>query len=367
MPFSHLAGYIAIIVALVPMAARLRIARSSIIVSAIPFICYWTIRSIFTNDLSTAFSSSLNYTVNWIVIFFIGLISAEYSKKTLVLYVYSLALVVFLGILAAVGIIPGEFFGDKLWSEGMLWGFNHHNDLAAMLLLGFCIAIGLGMRTAPAAILILIGLAISGSRGYYIASIFTGAGLAYMFLRKRKKLMPWVITAVVVFISIIAAIPGTRTRIGKIMHGDLAINARLSSWRITLWSMRENPVFGIGPGQLYARTDYIQRLKDEDRYVDARSGHISHLHNFYLTILAEGGIVAILLLLWFLWNTGYRLATGTYIQKVYFWGFVGFAVGNMFDAQFRGPSAAMDFFLILGLIEAQSISNKSFTSNTDEK
>jgi len=71
-------------------------------------------------------------------------------------------------------------------------------------------------------------------------------------------------------------------------------NSRFAIWETTLSMIKEEPVFGIGPGNYYDK--YIEYRKN-------RTGrNLSHAHNDFLNVAAIAGIPCALLfiLLWFL-------------------------------------------------------------------
>ncbi|HHH80771.1 MAG TPA: hypothetical protein ENL24_02045, partial [candidate division Zixibacteria bacterium] len=154
-----------------------------------------------------------------------------------------------------------------------------------------------------------------------------------------------------VFVGSVLLLSAPKTRIEKAVKGvDMAVISRFNRWSVTLWALSENPLFGIGPGQLQARDDYILRIKRENLFIDFKAGGLKYLHNLYLTIMAEGGIIGIALVLLIFWTILSMLSKRGKIGKAFMWGFAAILIGSFFDEQLIKPPEAIDIFFVLGLL-----------------
>ena len=360
LPISHVFGYIGTIIALPTIADRKTLHKGfSIIIPSGLFVFYWLILACLTPDKVLAFKSVLNYTAHWFLPLCLGLVCGKWAIRYLRTYTAIIALIVLFGAGSALGIFPGVIFGEKVWADGMLWGFHHHNALAAMILLVTPLSMALGKSFEIVAVVLLGGVIMSGSRGYFltvplvIVGIFTSI---HKTLRQSDRILFFIIIALVVVGLAISIAPGPRNRIISLISGswrsDLAATSRFGFWQVGHYAFMERPIFGIGPGQLPSRTDFLDKLEQDHFKIDLRGGKIVHLHNFYLTILAEGGIIGLMLILWTLVALGRKLSKSGKLGHALLWGLSAILLGNLFDSQLRGPSVAIDLFFIAGMIIA---------------
>jgi O-antigen ligase len=258
-------------------------------------------------------------------------------------------------LMSAVGILPEYLIGrQRLWSEGMMWATHHHNDFAACMLLLLPVLLFRTIserRSAwlPVLAVILIGFVLSGSRGYYLAFPFVIIGFLVTGVRDVKAKYTIGVVLLVVFVILAVAVPGIRTRFEWMLSVDASIVTRLNLLRVVGWVLSENPLVGIGPGQLAEHGEYLVRLKDMGLVVDVGRSVIEHLHNVYATVAVENGLIGLGLFSWMLVATGRKLFSGDRIARALFWGYVGLLIGNLFDTQLMGPSAGIDFFFLAGL------------------
>ena len=356
LPFSHIIGYVCSIFAIPALfSSRVWSSARKVIVAILAFLAYWTIRGMFTPKPSLSMLSLINLIAHWLLPFVLGILIARQIKLFFKLHFITLTFIIILSLLAAVGLFPQQIFGEKIWAEGMLWGFNHHNDFASLL--AFFLPAFLVMGGSFNFLLELIfglGLGLTGSRGYYIAFTLSSAGIFIQhFVRGAfsKRMMLNFLVAFFVFVGSVLLLSAPKTRIEKAVKGvDMAVIARLNRWKVAHWALSENPLFGIGPGQLQTRDDYISRIKRENLFIDFKAGDLKHLHNLYLTIMAEGGIIGIALVLLIFWTILSMLSKRGKIGKAFIWGFVAILVGSFFDEQLIKPPEAIDIFFVIGLL-----------------
>ncbi|RKZ33503.1 hypothetical protein DRQ33_04190 [bacterium] len=359
LPFTHIFGYVGGIFGLPALFDRKKLTYvKSVVIMMCAFLLYCIILAIFAEKKSLAFIGTLNYFAHWIIPFVLGICLGKRAMRFLKIYVVMITVVIVIGLCSFIGIFPKMLLGEKIWSEGMLWCFHHHNALAGMLILAIPIAFHLGGLYAMIFPILSVGLILTGSRGYFIATPLLIIGIVLYAIKKGSKY--WIILIILtILISGVALLTSdVRNRVDTMFGGkwqtDLPAYSRLGYWQIAGWIFQENPIFGIGPGQLRTRTDLIQKLEEHNFSIDEKTAEIKHLHNFYLTTLAETGIVGLLFILSILYLLGKKLWNSGELGKLFGWGYFAFLIGNLFDSQMRGPSAAMDLFFLSGLIMAIS-------------
>jgi O-antigen ligase len=106
---------------------------------------------------------------------------------------------------------------------------------------------------------------------------------------------------------------------------EYSLMTRLEAWRIMFEVISANPIFGLGPANYYWYSALFPIL---GYYVPFNS------HNNYIDIIAQNGLVGVILFLWFAWEIGKvglklrdRVPDG--FQKAYVYGCLGGLVGMM--------------------------------------
>jgi O-antigen ligase len=133
-------------------------------------------------------------------------------------------------------------------------------------------------------------------------------------------------------ILIIAALNYQRI-LGIILVGDneYSLMTRLEAWRVLFEVIRANPVFGLGPANYYWYSALFPIL---GYYVPFNS------HNNYIDIIAQTGLVGVILFLWFAWEiakVGLKLRNQVPegFPKAYVYGCLG-GLGGMIVAGMLG-------------------------------
>jgi O-antigen ligase len=141
---------------------------------------------------------------------------------------------------------------------------------------------------APLALLLIAGLAASGSRGAVLAALLSaGAGLAWL------RRWSWLAVLLAAVTAAALLIPGGPAEFLKL--GDARAYERPRLWGAALRAALASPLLGWGPGQ-FGETFEIFKFP----YADGVSyfGHSTlHAHSEPLNLAAEGGLPAALLFL----------------------------------------------------------------------
>jgi O-antigen ligase len=174
------------------------------------------------------------------------------------------------------------------------------NLLAAGLLPALLLAAGLlaGIRARAARLGIFVvmatlaaGIAASQSRGAIIAAAAT-VPLAVVMMRRRRLR----VSALVGFALIVAALwmvqpPAARQRLTHYGSGD----GREDLWRVAARIAEDHPVAGVGLNNFRSvEGDYVNRVGPL-QYVDLIAVKPHEVHNIYLQLLAEEGVVGFVL------------------------------------------------------------------------
>ncbi|MGH9475587.1 MAG: O-antigen ligase family protein [Terriglobales bacterium] len=185
--------------------------------------------------------------------------------------------------------------GDRMFGIGSMFNDPNYFALYLCMILPLCIYFGLTARStlrklfwSAGAILALLAIVSTFSRGGFLALVATVLALAIMFRGKMRALIVFLIVAGGLAL---AAMPGSSymRRLSTILHpsadqtGSAQIREALlhRSVQIAL----EHPLLGIGPGEFQ---------------VVSGSWHTSH--NTYLELGAEAGIPALAVFLAILWQ-----------------------------------------------------------------
>lgn len=173
------------------------------------------------------------------------------------------------------GIPLGE--GNRIQYVGI---FNDPNDLGLLFASTFPMAVFLGRRGAgamrpvwlAAALLLLYGTYLTNSRGAMLA-VLVVAG-CYIWYRKG------VVVAGMLGVAGLAALKVLSSRMDELDAGEESAAGRVDAWYSGLEMFRENPLFGVGPGNF---TEYNELTA----------------HNSFVLVLAETGFVGFVLWLAF--------------------------------------------------------------------
>ena len=238
-----------------------------------------------------------------VVLMFIVMVNVVRTERRL-LWLLLLALSV--GVVLSVGAIndfrAGRLYvgGDRI--QGIIGNlFGNPNDLALYLVTTIPLAVALLYASRnvlgklvylTGAVLMVVGVILSFSRGGFLALLGMGSMLLWK-LGRRNRLA--VVIAVVVFAGVLALAPGSYfDRIASIAdssrdsHGSMS--ARTDLLIRSAFIALHNPVFGVGMGNFH-----IVSIKE------------GVSHNAYTQVAAELGLAALVIYCLFMWTPLRRL------------------------------------------------------------
>jgi O-antigen ligase len=232
---------------------------------------------------------------------FIAPLSNENRKKLITVFFLSAALDALTGIL--------QYFGLVFKGNERPDGFSSHTiifaaDLAfvcgsAVLMLfiknSFVTTIKDKYLLVFVALLTLIGILLSQSRGVWVA-IFVACTIV-LFMHSRRKAIVFLIYLIVITGTVFSFSDTLRHRVVSIVTSIYTENeqgstgARLEIWKGSLLLFKEKPICGVGYGDF---RENLKRLVDEKKLKDV-SG-LAHAHNIYFQVLATRGIIGFVIL-----------------------------------------------------------------------
>jgi len=218
---------------------------------------------------------------------------------------------------------------------------------------------------AAAGIISLLALALTGSRGYYIAAVLSYAAFGiYWFVQtgKIKAMIYAALAASAVMALLLSVSPGLRQRVTGTKFSEPNVQGRVILYKVAFWEIRERPFFGFGPGEGVKQEKYFNMLPPEQQ---ALKNH-THLHSFYLNFMADFGlagfVIFILMVFYWLKTVWTAYHSGSNFNKAVsfglFWGIIGILAGDSFDTLLRGPGVAMELFWLTGIVIGLNESEK---------
>ncbi len=237
------------------------------------------------------------------------------------------------------------------------------NGLGNYLLLGTVLSVALTLSpvrrrwrvvAAGVTVLLLAAIAVTFSRGSYLG---LAAGLMAMVLLAFRH---WVWRLMLLTVVALFAMP--QRFIDRVLFGFSSYyltlsqeNGRLYVWKIALQRMADHPWWGVGLGTLggtSAVTAGYSRL-----WID----------NFYLQLLAEGGLPLLLVFLWMLARAGKGIVAARRAQADPFFraigagafgAFVAMTVAALFTSSWETLAVGAGFWFLAGLASSLPASDE---------
>jgi O-antigen ligase len=214
----------------------------------------------------------------------------------LVLWMFVFGLVVSVVIDSLTGVVTSEGADGRL--EGAA---GDPNFLAAMIIVAVVLGLGLLATTRSAVLrLSLVGAVVflavaflaTGSRGGFVAALLTAVAALVVFRGRRIYVVTALLIAVGIGVPVLSASPDTWQRLTEYDDGG---TGRVDLWTVA-WRMTEDhPVAGVGFNNFrVVSPDYVREPGSLER-VDFLVEQPQVVHNTYLELLAETGVIGLLL------------------------------------------------------------------------
>jgi len=245
---------------------------------------------------------------------------------------------------------------------GDLFGpYVNRNDFAGFVELTVPVGLGLmvfrGLRRDlfPLATLLTIvpvsALALSGSRGGIVSFLFEIGVLALLVRSRRSKEGPKMAAVGIVTLAALALIAWIGAgkaieRFSNLPSTDISMNRRLSMARGAMGIVREYPFVGSGLGTIVVAYPRHETVYD--------GKVVEHVHDDYVELLAEGGVVggvcglAFLILLYRGARKGFEAEQGHFSRAIHAGAIValsGLLLHSFVDFNLHIPSNALLFLL----------------------
>lgn len=187
-------------------------------------------------------------------------------------------------------------------------------------------------------------LALTGSRGGFVAFAAMAMAGLFCFVLKGSRRTRWVVIALLA----VAGIFVLAQRSGLIGLGTESVAARRDYWRGAMAIARDHPWLGTGPGtfgSIYPK------------YKTASTEEAQLVHNNFLQMWSDSGMVAFLVfsLLWLVaLRDAFELArqrTGDAAAIAICAALAGWTVHSLMDFDLYVPGVAMPAFLLLGMLQ----------------
>jgi O-antigen ligase len=274
-----------------------------VIVAAVVFFV-WVTLTLAWAPVASASSRSIKdlfYAELGFVLLLGTMLERRHVRWLLTAFVVGAALSVLYG--AAKGGLSGAIGGANQVTDAdgrFQAGSGDPNYLGAVLVPALMLAAGLALRRPPlqrlaltvAAAIIAIGLAATQSRGGLLAAIATGLVALVIWRGRRAVIATLMVFAAGVATAFFLASPSAWHRIGS---GNNSGSGRTDIWQVALRVADAHPFFGVGINQFpQVSPNYVRRpgaLNNVGLLVDK---HIL-VHNLYLELWAETGIVGLAL------------------------------------------------------------------------
>lgn len=243
------------------------------------------------------------------------------------------AITLMIALLAVYGVLQFHFTAYGGLHRRIVGLFSHYQTFAGVLLVGVLLLTA-RLFKAPrspwhwlALVFVVWALILTLTRGAWVALAVTLAvfGLASA---RRRMLAAGVVTAVLAGVVFTAVAPETwRERVRSIYDlRDSSNYDRLCMIEAGLKMVSERPFFGLGPRMVKARYP-IYRNPTAPRFT------VPHLHNAFLDIAAERGLLSLAAYFWLI-ASALRLAWSAYRRE-----------GGL-----RGPRADLHLSVVLALV-----------------
>lgn len=343
---------------------------------------FWIIIAVYVAACLLSFTKSINIKasidemmrfLSYIFLFYIIINEFKDSKyiyRILSFFAISCSFAVLFGILQAftgIGLDPAfnveQYFGVSRRIGSTM--YNPNNFASFIMLVSYpvlMISLYIKQKKFKVFLLILFGLLsvnllLTFSREGWIGYVI---GFVAMALIYNKKLLYFLIV-----LPLSLLVGSIRERVLSTFDFTVYYNmSRIKLWLTGLVMIRDNPILGVGMGNSIYWYDRVT-----DRYHELRAGFTMYpLHNSYIKVEAETGILGILSFLATLYYIlsrslkVYRKALDPVLKGLsggFFVSCIGYLFMNFFDNCLFDPQTAVFFWLIFALITALNRVNGS--------
>lgn len=381
-PFRHVLGYVGNSIALLgiilpgekkPFSKK---AKTLIALIIILSIWGWVLSLSIATRLDNSLLTIFTYIAHWLLPFLMGyFLPSEHKIKAILSWILALLI---LGLISLVAYV-GFFHAPSLSSERLLKGFHSHIQFGSLLLIASHLLLGAffsvtGKRKyayMAGFIISIVFIILTGSRGVWLAtSISMGIALIYYSIKKKKiKLLLFIgISLLIVAVTMVSLIPGVKYRVNRIGQDDPSYIYRYHNAILAYKIIRDNPLTGIGPGQVPYVRSYYDIMEEEGLSLEIGYKTKKHVHCMFNQIAVEFGLPGLILFLGII-ITAFSILLGNIkrndkgldwgFYRGILWAFIGILLGELLDCLLRGPAVAMETFWLIGIMAGSKYENSN--------
>jgi O-antigen ligase len=211
-------------------------------------------------------------------------------------------------------------------------------------------------KAAVAQGILLLALVYSQSRGPWLA--FAVMTLATLAIEPRAYVLRRIVAVMIPVLLVISA-PTLKHRLHLIADPTNGSNAeRLQMWSAGARIVKEHPLLGVGAGSMPLVSAHYQTPEEHATY-----GDWGHLHNTYINIAAERGLLGLFAFLGFVGYLGWTLfwthrslsetdPERRLVVLSAFIGLLGWGVSGLTESVYTDSSILMMFYFVQGLARA---------------
>lgn len=230
------------------------------------------------------------------------------------------------------------------------------NGLGTVLILSVALALGYidHMRgrwllaKVPLIVISVVALLASMSRGAWIGFAVMGG----IYAARTRRALAWVLVVALAATAVIYTTPSLKARFLTIwdMSSNGANHDRLGLWSVTLKMVEAHPLLGVGVGAYRGLYPAFKGLAGgQEGQEDFASAH-----NIFLQVLAESGIIGLILFIYILYLLGRAgmalTGRGDPLFQGFFAAIGGALVHQLVDATIYWADIGGGFWMIIGLI-----------------
>jgi putative inorganic carbon (HCO3(-)) transporter len=254
-------------------------------------------------------ANSTNPSVGWhpiqkFVLFFMGLLAVSFVKteaRARSAYKLLIATATVAGVIGIIQFVykayrnTGQLADDPTLLDRITGPLGHWMTFSGVQLLVWCAAVPalivLGRRWIPSVAIIGTAIVLSNTRGAWLGA---AAGFAFVALALPRRVLVAVLIPMIA-VTLLAS-PFIYRRISMSLDKSLATNySRAIYLDVGMKMIKAHPLVGVGPERVH---------DDFPRYypgrLDTNEFYSGHLHNNFLQIAAERGLLCLAAFLWFL-------------------------------------------------------------------
>lgn len=288
--------------------AREALARNQGVMFAGAVLIAWILVTLAWAPNPHAASRSLKdllYAALSFVILLGTIVERRHVRWVLWAFVVGAALSVLWG--AAKGGLSGAIGGPGLVTDQdgrFQAGSGDPNYLAMVLVPAIMLAAGLAFRASPmqraglgvCVVLAAIGLAATQSRGGVLAALVSAIVALLIWRGRRAQIAAMIVVALMATAAFFAASPAAWQRVHA---GNTSGSGRVDIWQVAWRVGNDHPIFGVGIHQFAEYSPRYVRQPGALDYVDLIVDKHIVVHNVYLELWVETGIIGLLLYLGF--------------------------------------------------------------------